>query len=376
MRRSRDVGCGFHRWVRALARAMLLCAAWGGVQATERRVALVVGNSDYRHTRPLTNPVHDAEDLAGKLRRLGFEVFEGRDLGRADFYDRLRAFEHALGEAGTTAGLFFYAGHGLQVDGENHLVPVDAELRDKWDLSSKMVSLGHVMGAMEGFSGLKLVFLDACRDNPLAEGLKRSAGGGGARGLAPVRRDEGGGAAGSGTLIMYATQPGNVADDGEGRNSPFTGALLEHIATPGLEVVEMLERVTGTVKERTRNRQVPWRSSAKSGRFYFVSGSGGGVKRDSLVTGPAPPPDDGVEQAARAYEAAERVGTMAAYQAMVDAFPGSVYAKLAKAQIKKIERRGEATVVALASSGRPPPRRRKTWRRCCRRARRTLRRTG
>ena len=266
-------------WFPALAAAAVLCAAWvGGMPAAEGRVALVVGNSAYQHTKRLENPSNDAEDMAGQLRRLGFEVFEARDLTQASFYDHLRKFSSALRDTKGEAALFFYAGHGMQDEnGKNHLVPVDSPMRDEWDLP-KMVRVDYVMDAMKGFSGLKLVFLDACRDNPLRGA--RSLAGGGKRGLAPMKREPGsdGLEEDSGTLIMYATAPDDTAADGEGRNSPFTEALLEHVATPGLEVGEMLERVVGTVRERTRRtgkQQVPWMSASKSGRFFFVSGSGG-----------------------------------------------------------------------------------------------------
>ena len=266
-------------WFPALVAAAVLCAAWvGWIPAADARVALVVGNSAYRQTKPLNNPSNDAEDMAGQLRRLGFEVIEGRDLTQAGFYDHLRKFSSALRETKGEAALFFYAGHGMQDEnGKNHLVPVDSPMRDEWDLP-RMVRFDYVMDAMKGFSGLKLVFLDACRDNPLRGA--RSLAGGAKRGLAPMKRapDSGGPEEGSGTLIMYATAPDDTAADGEGRNSPFTEALLEHVATPGLEVGEMLERVVGTVKERTRRtgkQQVPWMSASKSGRFFFVSGSGG-----------------------------------------------------------------------------------------------------
>ena len=278
------------RWFRALAAAVMLCAVWlGGMPAAEGRVALVVGNSAYQHTKPLDNPSNDAEDMARQLRWLGFEVIEGRNLTQAGFYDHLRKFSGALRETKGEAALFFYAGHGMQDnDGKNHLVPVDSPMRDEWDVP-KMVRFDYVMDAMKGFSGLKLVFLDACRDNPLPGGA-RSLAGGAKRGLAPMKRapDSGGPEEGSGTLIMYATAPDDTAADGEGRNSPFTEALLEHVATPGLEVGEMLERVVGTVKERTKRtgkQQNPWISASKSGRFFFAAGSGGsGVTGGSAAT--------------------------------------------------------------------------------------------
>ena len=281
-----------NRWLRTLQGAALLCAVWaGGMPDADARVALVVGNSAYQHTDPLDNPSNDAEDMARQLRQLGFEVIEGRNLTEDGFYDHLRKFSEALHRTkGGEAALFFYAGHGIQNDeSENYLVPVDVALEDKWSMRD-MVRLDDVMETMEEFSGLKLVFLDACRDNPL-RGKSRSMGGRGKRGLAPVTvRDGGAVGESSGTVIVYATAPDDTADDGDGRNSPFTGALLEHVGTPGLEVDEMLDRVTGTVIERTRHTgkpQVPWVSKSKSGQFYFLPGSGRVVAGDSGTTGAA-----------------------------------------------------------------------------------------
>ena len=346
------------RWFRrALQGAALLCAVWvGGMPDAEARVALVVGNSAYQHTDPLDNPSNDAEDMAKQLRRLGFEVIEGRDLTEDGFYDHLRKFSEALHRTKDgEAALFFFAGHGIQNDeAENYLVPVDVALRDKWSIRD-MVRLDDVMEAMEEFSGLKLVFLDACRDNPLRG--KRTMGGGGKRGLAPVTvRDGGAAGESSGTVIVYATAPDDTADDGEGsRNSPFTGALLKHIGTPGLEVGEMLDQVTGTVIERTRHTgkpQVPWVSRSRVGKFYFASGSGrtevggAGTTADTAASS---------NEARVAYELAEKIHTRAAYEAIAAGFPGTVYAQLAEAQIEKLRGGDGDSLPESPSAGDGPP---------------------
>ena len=339
--------------------AALLCAVWtGGMSDAEARVALVVGNSAYQHTDPLANPSNDAEDMARQLRRLGFEVIEGRNLTEDGFYDHLRKFSEALHRTKGEAALFFYAGHGIQNDeSENYLVPVDVELKDKWSIRD-MVRLDDVMEAMEEFAGLKLVFLDACRDNPL-RGRARTMGGGGRRGLAPARiRDDGATGESSGTVIVYATAPDDTADDGEGRNSPFTGALLEHVATPGLEVDEMLDRVTGTVIERTRHTgkpQVPWVSKSKSGQFFFVPASGGVVAGDSGTTGAA---TTSSSEARAAHELQRRAAVEDAYwekceqgnsavycEDYLAEFGDGAYARMAKrrlAEIRQVAQRAEA----------------------------------
>ena len=168
---------------------------------------------------------------------------------------------------GDDVGLVFYAGHGLQVEGINYLVPVDATLEHRADLPFEAVPLDIILGQLERNVPVSLVFLDACRDNPLARTLARSMGSTRSsaigRGLAEVN-------GGIGSLIAYSTQPDNVALDGEGDHSPFTSALLEHIATPGLEVRQILTRVRSEVIAETRGRQVPWDHSSLTRDFYFA----------------------------------------------------------------------------------------------------------
>ena len=231
--------------------------------AAAKRVALVVGNSDYRYTSGLRNPRNDASDMATALRRLGFSVISGTDLGVEGFYDKIAQFSAAT--RGASVALFFYAGHGIQVDGENYLAPVDAELREKFDLGRRAVALNDVMEAMQGET--RLVFLDACRSNPFSRFMSRTRGA--SRGLARVHAG-GGPANGGGTLIAFATAPDDVADDGTGRNSPFTAALLRHISAPGMSVTDMLTRVRKTVMDSTGGRQVPWSNDALLQVFHFV----------------------------------------------------------------------------------------------------------
>ena len=184
----------------------------------QRRIALVIGNSAYVKTPELTNPHNDAKAIAEALVGLEFEVIEGFDLSKSDFDKKVLSFARKL--KGADVGLFFYAGHGLQVNGRNYLVPVDAELEDEAALDFSMVQLHTVLKQMERQPRTNLIFLDACRDNPLARNLSRAMGTRGGsigQGLAQA-------STGIGTMIAYATQPGNVAKDGEGNNSPFTTA--------------------------------------------------------------------------------------------------------------------------------------------------------
>ena len=178
--------------------------------------------------------------------------------------DAIREFGRRL--EGADLALFFYAGHGLQVGGKNYLVPVDAKLERPGDLALDAVEIGTVMAQMEAEKRVNLVFLDACRDNPLARSLARSLGTRGiavGSGLASVQ-------SAIGTMIAYATQPDNVALDGEGRNSPFTAALLKHIATPNVEISAVMRRVRADVIAATREQQVPWDHSSLIGEVILA----------------------------------------------------------------------------------------------------------
>ena len=229
--------------------------------AAEKRVALVIGNSAYENVPRLTNPSNDASDVAAKLKALGFEVVEGIDLGKRDMEKRIRAFAEAL--SGADVGLFYYAGHGLQVDQRNFLAPIDAQLKSESDLDFEAVQLDLVLKNMVRNAATSLVFLDACRDNPLAANLAqvgRSLDVG--RGLARVESP-------ASMMIVYATEPGKVALDGTGRNSPFTGALLRHIDTEGASIGDVMIAVRNDVLSETSGKQRPFESASLTGQFFF-----------------------------------------------------------------------------------------------------------
>jgi uncharacterized caspase-like protein len=239
--------------------AILLATVHGA--AADKRVALVIGNSAYQHTAPLRNPSNDASDMAAKLRDLGFDVIEGTDLTKSEMESRIRTFSDKL--AGSDVGLFFYAGHGLAVDGKNFLAPVDASLKSDADVDFETVELNLVLKQMERSSRLSLVFLDACRNNPLATNLASASRSlAVSRGLARVEKAVG-------MMIAFATRPEDVALDGEGRNSPFTGALLRHIDQEGASVNDLMIEVRNDVLKTTDGKQVPWENSSLTGQFYF-----------------------------------------------------------------------------------------------------------
>lgn len=265
--------------IRPLLLSLMLLACSIGDARAERRVALVIGNSAYANAAPLRNPRNDASDMADALRKVGFEVALGLDLDQQKFAQAIERFARALD--GADVALFYYAGHGLQMNERNFLVSVSAKLENEFLLTSETIDLEAIVRLMESKAPVNLVFLDACRNNPLAEGLrqslaatKRSAALG--RGLAriePTGRD---------TLIAFAAAPGQVAVDGQGRNSPFTASLLEHLDKPGVEVSVMLKQVAADVRRETQNAQRPQQLSDMSRVFYFA--------RAEAAPAPAPAP--------------------------------------------------------------------------------------
>jgi len=307
------------RFAGYLAFLLILCVNWATPEAATKRVALVVGNSAYEFATPLGNPKNDAEAISGKLSKLGFTVVKGVDLTHVGFAGIVSEFRAKL--KGADVGLFFYAGHGLQVQGENYLAPIDAELKDEPSLEFEAVRLSTILKLMERETRTNVVFLDACRDNPLARNLARSMGTRSAaigRGLARVE-------SGLGTLIAFATQPGNVALDGEGNNSPFTQALLKHIETPGLEVEALMRRVRVDVMDATRERQVPWNNSSLTGAFMFNDKAP--EKADDLKT---------IEMAL--WQAANSSRTKSLYAVYLKNYPHGTHADEARSRIAALEK--------------------------------------
>jgi Caspase domain len=231
---------------------------------TGQRVALVIGNGNYANAGTLANPVNDSQDVAAKLSALGFKVILGRDLAKRDLETKIGEFSDAL--EGAEAGLFFYAGHGLQVDGRNFIVPVDARLDVPAKLKLEAVPMDDILDIMEQQAKTSLVFLDACRNNPFARSLQRKATTRSALvgdGLAQFD-------SGRGSFIAFSTSPGAVAMDGSGRNSPFAAALLKHMDTPGQSINDLMISVRREVIKDTKDFQRPWEQGSLTERFEFV----------------------------------------------------------------------------------------------------------
>jgi hypothetical protein len=228
----------------------------------ERRVALVMGNAAYHYTAPLQNPVHDAQDMARMLKELQFQVILKTDATLETMADAIFAFGEQLKGGGV--GLLYYSGHGMQVKGENYLIPIDANVMREDDIKRKTINARDILYKMdEAKSHLNLVFLDACRNNPFPRSVRAVA-----RGLAGMN-------APSGTLLVFATNPDNVASDGAERNGTYTKHLLHYLTQPGLEVGMMLRKIRTAVKEETGGQQVPWENGSIEGEFYFTGLSGG-----------------------------------------------------------------------------------------------------
>ncbi len=291
----------------------------------DKRVALVIGNSAYQHAPSLPNPKNDATDMTAALSKQGFQVIEGLDLDKATFDRKVRDFAVAL--KGSEVGVFFYAGHGFEVTRQNYLVPIDAKAEEAEALDFEMVRLDVVHRIMERQTSTNILFLDACRDNPFARNLARALGTRSAevgRGLAAVE-------SGVGTLISFSTQPGNVALDGKGRNSPFTGALVRHISTASDDLGAILIAVRNDVMKSTQSKQVPWEHSALTGRFFFNPAAAIMLPPPSPAT---PPP---VSEAERAWNAAKDTKSIPALQAFINRFGDTYYGDLAKVRLKELE---------------------------------------
>ncbi|MCX5831706.1 MAG: SUMF1/EgtB/PvdO family nonheme iron enzyme [Deltaproteobacteria bacterium] len=230
-------------------------------QSAEHRIALVIGNANYR-IGALRNAANDARAIAAALRELDFEVDEQINLSYQEMGRAVNRFGQGIRK--DSVALFYYAGHGLQVQGSNYLVPVDMEIQNEGEVQSNTVNAGQVLAKMgEAKNPVNIVILDACRDNPYVRGFKRSSGN---RGLAPMN-------APVGSFVAYAATPGKTAGDGKGKNSLYTESLIRQIRTPGMKIEDVFKRVRTEVRSKSKGGQVPSERSSLEGDFYFARGS-------------------------------------------------------------------------------------------------------
>jgi uncharacterized caspase-like protein len=301
-----------------LVLSVLLALMMATNALADKRVALVLGVSKYLHVPQLANPDNDATAMSEAFRQIGFDVVTlRRNLGVAEMRRTMREF--AVTAADADMAVVYYAGHGIEADGVNYLIPTDAKLLSDFDVEDEAIPLDRILQAISPAKRLRLVILDACRDNPFSERMKRSAAtrsiGRGLAKIEPATRD---------TLIAFAAKAGAVAGDGDGPHSPFSTALLKHIATPGLDLRLALGRVRDEVLKTTYGRQEP-----------FVYGSLGG-ETVALLPQPEVPPDP--EAAPRRdYEFAAQIGTKEAWNSFLAVHSSGIYADFARAALGKLE---------------------------------------
>ena len=300
-----------------------------------QRVALVIGNSNYDHVPILANPRNDASDIGAALERLGFVVTPLENVGYDSFRKSLQEFKRAASVSKVAA--VFYAGHGIEVDQRNFLVPVDARLASDQDVEFETVPLDLVMRALDGASELRLVILDACRDNPFAakmqrSGATRSIG----RGLARLEPSEQ-------TLVAYSAEAGTVASDGDGRNSPYTAALLRHIEEPGLELDLMFRHVRDSVLSSTGGSQRPFTygSLSSQGTYLTERGEAEPVEDEKevekLVVISPSSSDEQLATERLFWESIKDLTNAEYFQAYIDQYPDGAYVKLARIKLKVLK---------------------------------------
>lgn len=302
----------------------------------DKRVAMVIGNSAYKNVNPLPNPSKDAASIGDMLKKAGFDVVDSRqDVGVADMKKMIRDFSDKVADA--DVAVVFYAGHGIEIDGTNYVLPVDTRLERDIDVEDEAVSLDRIIRTIEPAKKLRLVILDACRDNPFSTTMKRSVNSRGIeRGLAKVEPSN------PNTLIAYAAKAGSTASDGTGEHSPFTTALLVQLPVPGQDLRKSLGYVRDAVLKATSNKQEP-----------FVYGSLGGDDV-ALVTAPARAATVPAQVSAldpdsklrKDYELAAAVNTKPAWDAFIASYPKGFYADLARAARSKLDSAPANTVVA------------------------------
>ena len=302
--------------------AVLLLVTWATGASAERSVALVIGNGAYETVSPLDNPATDAAAMAAALERLGFAVIHATDLSQDGMRKAVGTFSQAL--EGADTALFYYAGHGMQLSGRNFLIPTDAVLNSETDVALSTIPLDVILAQMDRAAKTRIVFLDACRNNPFEARLTRQLGSTRSasvlgNGLAPIETE-------GGTFVGFATDPGAVAYDGDGAHSPFTAALLKHIEAPGLEINAMMTRVRADVYAQTQRLQRPWSSSSLLKEVFLA---------------PEAPVSDNVADA-QAFEAAQAANTPDSYRAYLDAYPQGLFRTLSETRLAALEQEEKA----------------------------------
>jgi uncharacterized caspase-like protein len=323
---------------RAFLAALVACWLGSSPASAEKRVALVIGNGAYAHAPQLPNPARDAEDVAAALTRSGFDVISASDLGQADMQENEIRFARAANNA--DIAVFYYSGHAMQFNGVNYLMPIDAKLDDEADLK-RFLRVDDILGDLQQARNLRILVLDSCRDNPLAENLRRTVtktrGVSIPSGLSKME-------APLGTIISFSTQAGQTADDGKGRNSPYTAAFLKHIEERQ-EIGEVFREISTDVYDVSGKIQLPELSLSIVGKFYL----NGPVSVTLNPSAPAVPADPCAAAEAH-WKAADAIGTSAAYEDHLAKFPACAFANLAKARIEQLRSKMALSTPSEASA--------------------------
>jgi hypothetical protein len=296
----------------------------------ERRLALVIGNAEYQFTEPLRQPAEDAKAFAEFLDKNGFEVTTVIDADRAAMSTTIAAF--VKGITPKDVALFYFSGHGMQQEGLNFLIPVDAKLQSQFGVPSETISLNAVIAALERSAKIVFIIIDASRANPLADRLRPQQQAPGTMAVHGLARIE---PSGTTTMVALAAKPGEVALDGAGQSSLFTGGLIQYLATPGIEVSTAFKRVIHEVRKATQDGQSPQMVSNLADEFYLDDGS----KQVAANQ----------EQAKRDYEKAERIRNVRAWQLFLNRYPTGFYADLARGELGRLVARDPS--LALSPEG-------------------------
>jgi uncharacterized caspase-like protein len=324
------------RGVRSALLGVIILALTGTASFAGKRVALVMGNSAYQNVSRLANPGNDSEAIAAALKSAGFDVVDlKRDLKASEMRRALRDF--ADGVSNADIAIIYFAGHGIEIDGSNYIIPVDAVLERDIDAFDEAIPLERLLTVIEPARQLRLVILDACRDNPFNQTMKRTIGARVAgRGLAKVEPT------GPNTLIAYAAKAGSTASDGDGGKSPFTAALVKYLPRPGLDLRRAFGFTRDEVLKATNNKQEPFLYGSLGGDDVALVPAAKPVAPAAASATPtgAPPgnsgPDDPEAAIRRTYELALQVGTQEVWDAFISNYPNSFYTELAKAQRRKL----------------------------------------
>lgn len=345
--------------MRLIISLLILCLSTSIASANSKRVALVIGNAGYQHTVALDNTARDAEAMASLFRSVGFEVVEGTNLTRSQMEGKMLEFADKVQNGNVKEAAFFYAGHALQIDGRNLLLPVDADLRTEFDAKLKTINISDIVEGAMATADVKLVLLDACRDNPFRNQIKESMpnktrSAGMQAGLAKMNT-------GGGTLVAYATAPDQVALDGEGDHSPFTTSLLKHLPTPNLEIQVAMTRVRADVQDATGARQQPWANTSLTKEFYLnkVSSLPPASAVSADVSAPINTASTGsvheIEMEMwRSVKESQNPGELEVY---LQQFPNGAFANIARQRIAALTDPTQTTrgYVAPGSAGYTPP---------------------